>query len=278
MAHRALLGQRTPETSNGLSSSSNPSVVQPLFPQRCTKASADSTGYRIRNKDSGEQCKTPYYILRLSEQYEPNTPSPFDDPPSKRSPRPEPRYAPEQMRRTSAPLGASCPVMKISCIVTQVRKALGHLQDVSSEAEETGKASGGASSGAVSSTGESWLGWAWGDGADWSLGWLNWGWSWGLNWSGGVDVDWSSWDSWMLNWLGDGAWAVGDGQGGGLGHGVGRFSNSDLSWLWTPGDDLGNNFSCPRDIASGSRHGSDDRSGGSGVRELHFGGLVLLKK
>ena len=130
---------------------------------------------------------------------------------------------------------------------------LSYLQDVSSETEETSKASGGADSGAVGGTGESWLGWLWSTGSgwstrwsngDWSLGWDNWCWG-GDLWDGGVDVDWSRWldltrikmsadctveilagwqnvpggadDNWGdIHWLGDGAWAVGDGQRGGL--------------------------------------------------------------
>lgn len=70
-----------------------------------------------------------------------------------------------------------------------VAQGVHRLQDVSSEAEETGKAGGGASSGTVAGTGEGdWLGGHWGDGADGG----GWG-DLGDDWDGRVHVDWGSW-------------------------------------------------------------------------------------
>lgn len=68
---------------------------------------------------------------------------------------------------------------------------MSYLQDVSSETEETSKASGGADDGAVGAASERRLGWLRGLGADWdSWDRGNWG---GLSGVGGVDVGWGRW-------------------------------------------------------------------------------------
>lgn len=187
------------------------------------------------------------------------------------------------------PIVGNCPVIKKSFLVTQVRKETHRLQNVSSEAEKTGKAGGGASGGAVGGTGEgSWLGGHWGDGADSDGGWDNGGWdaggwdnwdngSWGGwdSWDGGVDVDWGRWLN--DNWLGDGAWAVGDGQGGGLSDGVGNAVEAQGGGLWAVGGEGSVDLSDPGDVAVGS-DGGHKGGGNGGDGELHLDDWNYLLK
>lgn len=144
-------------------------------------------------------------------------------------------------------------------------KGTHRLQNVSSEAEETSETSGGPGSGAVGSTSEGWLGDNWGDGADSGGGWSNLG----NNWDGGVDIDWGRW---LNNWLGDGAWAVRDGEGGGLGDGVGDTVEAQGGWAWAVSGVGGVDLSNIGDVAGGS-DGGHEGSGDGGVRELHLDGL-----
>lgn len=146
-------------------------------------------------------------------------------------------------------------------------KGTHRLQDVSSETEKASEASSGASSGAVGGTGEGrWLAGDWGDGADWGSG----GWDdWSNNWDSGVDVDWSSWD----NWLGDGAWAVGDGESGGLSDGVGNIVEGQGGWPRAVGGEGSVDLSDPGDVASSGSDGSHKGGGDGGDRELHLDGL-----
>jgi len=146
------------------------------------------------------------------------------------------------------------------------------LQDVSSEAEETSEASGGADNGAVGGALERSAGCLSGLGANWD-DWDNGGASRG----GGVDVGGGSWlgagvadDNWGHgDWLGDGARAVGDGEGGGLSDGVGLVvvgqGGGSRAVGGVSSDDLGN----VGDVAVGS-DGGHEGSGDGGGGELHL--------
>jgi hypothetical protein len=174
------------------------------------------------------------------------------------------------------------------------------LQDVSSEAEETSKASGGADNGAVGGALERSGGCLRSLGANWD-DWDNGG----ANRGGGVDVGGGSWlgavsggelavcsssltprsldldssigdlpgvadDNWGHgDWLGDGARAVGDGEGGGLSDGVGLVvvgqGGGSRAVGGVSSDDLGN----VGDVAVGS-DGGHEGSGDGGGGELHL--------
>jgi len=129
----------------------------------------------------------------------------------------------------------------------------------------------------VGSTGESWSRWGWSDGANWGVGndWLNGSWgSWDGN--GGVDVGWSRWLD--LNWLGDSAWAVGDGEGGGLSDGVGNIVEGQGGGLWAVGGVGGKDLSNVGNVAVGS-DGGHKGGGNGGDGELHvYGWDYLLEK
>jgi len=152
------------------------------------------------------------------------------------------------------------------------------LQEVSDETNDTGEGTASESS-AGSGTLELW--WSW-DGGD--VGW----WSWS-NWATGWDNDGAVWvgDCWGVGWgtwartstarggdggvgLGAGAWAVGDGQGGWLGDGVGDIVLDNGGWERAVGgvgrDGLGDG-----DLSSVSSSDNGTNEGGSGDDcELHF--------
>lgn len=148
------------------------------------------------------------------------------------------------------------------------------LQDVSSETKKASKASGGANNGAVGTGAERWLGDGWGSRANWS----NWG-----GWNGGVGVGWDRgrWaggalDNWgNRDWLGDGARAVGDGQGGGLSDSVGLVVEGQGGGLWAEGGVVGVDLSDPGDVAGSD--GGHEGSGDGGVGELHLDGNYFWK-
>lgn len=79
--------------------------------------------------------------------------------------------------------------------------------------------------------------------------------------------------------MGDGAWAVSDGQGGGLRDGVGDASMGDLRCEWAEGGEGSNDLSNPDWLGQvhgsvweeSSRGASNHESGSSG--ELHFADL-----
>jgi hypothetical protein len=112
------------------------------------------------------------------------------------------------------------------------------LQKVSSKADETSKGGTGEGHGLVGA-GSSDGGWGGrcgglgGCGSDRGLG-GNWG---GGNnsWGGSVGIDWGGgWGNYARggNWLDNCAWAVGDGQGGGLSGSVGLAVEGQLSGSW----------------------------------------------
>lgn len=73
--------------------------------------------------------------------------------------------------------------------------------------------------------------------------------------------------------LGDGAGAVGDGEGGGLSDGVGRAAMGDLGGLGAVGGDGRDDLSGVGHIAPGV--GASDGSKDGSSRELHFDGLFF---
>lgn len=158
-------------------------------------------------------------------------------------------------------------------IATQIQKRTHRLQNVSSETKEASKTSGGADNGAVGTGAERRLGDSWGSRADWS----NWGdrdgvvgvrWNRRLG-AGLTDHNWGN-----LDWLGDSARAVSDGQGGGLSDGVGLVIEGQGSGLWAVGGVGGVDLSDIGDVAVGS-DGSHKGGGDGSVRELHLDGWIF---
>jgi len=161
--------------------------------------------------------------------------------------------------------------MKVNPEDRNWRKDVSCLQDVSSEAEETSEGSTGESHGLVAGVGLNW-------GGGWLAGWDSGGSD--LSGDGGIWVDWNVGWWWCNyarggNWLDNGAWAVGDGQGGGLSDSVGLLAVDHSGWVWAVGgvrsDDLSGVDWGGAIVVSTSRGGSNEScEGDDGV--LHLDG------
>jgi len=147
-----------------------------------------------------------------------------------------------------------------------------HLQDVSSETEETGEAGSRADDGAVGTSGERRLAGkrsirsAWGDRDDGSGlggGVVGVGWCWG----GDAGLALNNWGH--GDWLGDGAVAGGDGEGGGLSDGVGLVVEGQGGGLRAVGGVVGDDLGDIGDVAESS-DGGHEGSGDGGGGELHL--------
>jgi len=167
------------------------------------------------------------------------------------------------------------------------REKVKHLQQEGGEAEEASKASARGGHGLVGTTGDG----RWGGGADGaaaSASWVDRGDGVGGPCDGGVGIGrgggWGSaggagHGAGGVDWLADGARAVGDGQRGSLGDGVGLAVVGKLGGLWAVGgvrgDDLGGVAHVAVAIAIGGRGGGSQGEDGNSL-ELHIDGRMNL--
>jgi len=217
---------------------------------------------------------------------------------------PKPLTVRETKSPRNYPSASNLPnIERILCLTGYL--GISRLQDVSDEAEDGSETSTGGGEGLVGSTGEGGdrssvctsasrsgsVSWGWGASIDIgsAVGWgsnarID-GSNAGVNGSAGVD-DWDRGagarsDDSGADGLGDRAWAVGDGQGGGLSDGVGDTTVGDLSGLRAVGLVGSHNLSRVDwelgIVAPGI--GTSDKGGGSsdGSGETHFDGINYLR-
>jgi len=162
-------------------------------------------------------------------------------------------------------------------VTVRIREKVARLQKVGSKAEETSQA-GARHGNGIAGTGDGAWGWGAGgvsgdaDGANGGGGRddrcggvvEHWGGGWGSR-AGAADHG-----AGDIDWLADGARAVGDGQGGGLGDSVGLAVVAELSGHWAHGGQSRNHLGGVGNIASrigGGDSGGEGQDGGD--LELH---------
>jgi len=165
------------------------------------------------------------------------------------------------------------------------REKVKRLQQESGEAEEASKASARDGHGLVGTTGDG----RWGGGADGaaaSASWVDRGDGVSGPWGGAVGVDrgggcgsagGAGHGAGGVDWLADGARAVGDGQRGSLGDSVGLAVVGELGGLWAVGCVRGDDLSGVAHVAVaiGGRGGGSQGEDGSSL-ELHLDGRMEL--